>query len=252
MQNRYTGDIGDYGKYALLKTLAGSDLRLAVVWYLNPHEEGSADGKFTEYLSEAREGWYRPADPGVYDILKKIVRDDRRRVSSVREKRILPVETIFYEAPLDYAKFRPAKDRQRAREDWSKGAFNNTREAKLVFFDPDNGLEVKSHGPHTKLGAKYAFETEIQPFLDRDQSIVVYQHLNRSGRADDQTQKRIAKLGALAKRDEGWAISFHAFSTRTYLILASEKHSSLLRQRCDEFVRDPNKLRAFKLRAHAL
>jgi len=250
MQNRYTGDIGDYGKYSFLKTLAGSDLRLAVVWYLNPQEEGTADGKFTEYLSEAKEDWYRPADPGVYNILKKIVQDDRRRVSSVREERILPVDTIFYEAPLDYAQFRHAKDRQQARDRWSTGAFNDAREARIVFFDPDNGLGVKSHGPYTKLGAKYAFEAEIQPFLDRDQSIVVYQHLNRSGTTDDQMRKGIARLSTLAKRHEAWAISFHAFSVRIYLILASETDSAIIKEHCEKFVTDPDKQCVFKLRLY--
>jgi hypothetical protein len=252
MQNRYTGDIGDYGKYAFLKTLVGSGLRLAVVWYLNPHEEGSADGKFTEYLSKAKENLCRPADPCVYDGLKKIVANDRRQVSSVRKERILPADTIFYEAPLDYAKFRLAEDRQRAREEWSLGAFNDAREARLVFFDPDNGVEVRSHGPCTKVGAKYAFAAEIQPFLQRDQSIVVYQHLNRSGSADDQARKGIARLNTLAKGRQGWAISFHAFSVRIYLILPSEKHSAMLREHCQGFVSAPEKQRVFKLKTYAL
>jgi hypothetical protein len=251
MQYRYTGDIGDYGKYVLLKTLAGSDLRLGVVWYLNPYEEGSADGKFIEYLSEAEESWYRPADPRVFDALKRIVGGDGRRVSSVRSEMILPINTIFHESPLDYAKFRLGVDRRRAREEWSLSAFNNAIEAKVVFFDPDNGLEVKSRGPYTKLGAKYTYEAEIQPFLERDQSVVVYQHLNRSGSAEEQAQKGITRLSILTKRHEGWAIAFRAFSVRIYLILANEKDSAVLRERCKEFVRKP-KNRVFKLMPYGL
>jgi hypothetical protein len=241
MQNRYTGDIGDYGKYALLKILSGRDLRLAVVWYLNPHNQGNTDGKFTEYLTEAKEDLYRPADPSVYDVLKKIVRDNGRRVSSVREEGILPADAIFYEAPLDYAKFRPGDERRRAREEWSSGAFNNAREARLVFFDPDKGLEVKSQGPYTKLGAEYAFEAEIQPFLERDQSIVVYQHMNRSGSLDDQARKGIARLRTLAKGRKGWAISFHSYSVRIYLVLPSTRHALILQERIRKFEGGPCK-----------
>jgi hypothetical protein len=251
MQNRYTGDIGDYGKYALLKALAGSDLRLAVVWYLNPHDQGNTDGKFTEYLSEAKEDRYRPADPGVYDVLKNIVRDGRRRVSSVREAGIFPVGTIFYEAPLDYVNFRPGDDRRRAREGWSLGAFNVAREARLVFFDPDKGLEVKSHGPYTKLGAEYAFEAEIQPFLDRDQSIVVYQHMNRSGNLDDQARKGIVRLRALVKCRKGWAISFHSYSVRIYLVFPSTKHATILQERIRKFESGPCK-NVFRLKLYGL
>ena len=57
MQNQYVGDIGDFGKYGLLRHLTGmrSDaasgdaLSLGVVWYLFP-DGGNNDGKFTDYL----------------------------------------------------------------------------------------------------------------------------------------------------------------------------------------------------------
>lgn len=43
MQNRYVGDVGDFGKYHLLKALCRGDdgkaaLSLGVVWYLVPDE----------------------------------------------------------------------------------------------------------------------------------------------------------------------------------------------------------------------
>ena len=42
MQNRYVGDIGDFGKYGLLRAHFGRKyqipLRLGVVWYLFPDE----------------------------------------------------------------------------------------------------------------------------------------------------------------------------------------------------------------------
>lgn len=38
MQDRYVGDIGDFGKYGLLRALCAHDLSLGVVWYLVPDE----------------------------------------------------------------------------------------------------------------------------------------------------------------------------------------------------------------------
>jgi hypothetical protein len=251
MQNRYTGDIGDYGKYALLKKLAGSDLRLGVVWYLNPHEKNNTDGKFVEYLREAKEDKYRPIDPGIYDALKKMVQDDRRQVESVRECGIFPLDTIFYETPLDYANLRNGEDRRRARKAWSLDALNNTTDASLVFFDPDKGLEVKSVSPHTKTGAEYVFEAEIQPFLDRDQSIVVYQHMNRAGCVGDQVRKGISRLRKLANDREGWAISFHSYSVRIYFVLPSTKHGPILQERTRNFECGPCK-KVFGLKLYGL
>ena len=59
MQNRYVGDIGDFGKYGLLRSLCGvSEIlnshhspRLGVVWYLYPDESHDSDGKYTGYLA---------------------------------------------------------------------------------------------------------------------------------------------------------------------------------------------------------
>jgi len=231
MQNPYTGDIGDYGKYILLNALAGSDLRLAVVWYLNPYVDDSADGKFTEYLNESKEKRYRAASPSIYDGLRKIVRNGDRNVSFVREEGILPADAIFYEAPLDYLKFSLAVDRKRAREEWLLGALNETREGELVFFDPDNGLEVKSHAPHSKLGAKYIFENEIRAFWERNQSILVYQHLNRSGSVDEQARRGLERLRVITDGNECWAIGIHSYSVRMYFVVPIKNHASELRAR---------------------
>ena len=44
VQDRYVGDVGDFGKYGLLRALCGGDLTLGVVWYLYPDEEANNDG----------------------------------------------------------------------------------------------------------------------------------------------------------------------------------------------------------------
>ena len=38
MQNRYTGDIGDFGKLGLLRQLRQTGLSIGVNWYLTPDE----------------------------------------------------------------------------------------------------------------------------------------------------------------------------------------------------------------------
>ena len=45
MQNRYAGDVGDFGKYGLLRTLCREPplLSLGVVWYLVSDEQGDQD-----------------------------------------------------------------------------------------------------------------------------------------------------------------------------------------------------------------
>ena len=49
MQDNYVGDIGDYGKYGLLRNVTAAGLRLAVNWYrVIPTRPGKQeDGKYT-------------------------------------------------------------------------------------------------------------------------------------------------------------------------------------------------------------
>lgn len=41
MKNQYLTDLGDYGKYGLLRFLTGKGVRIGVNWYLTP-DDGSA------------------------------------------------------------------------------------------------------------------------------------------------------------------------------------------------------------------
>jgi hypothetical protein len=53
MQNRYVGDVGDFAKYALLRSISNGTpraLRLAVIWYLYPDEIHNSDGRHVSYL----------------------------------------------------------------------------------------------------------------------------------------------------------------------------------------------------------
>jgi len=211
----------------------------------------SADGKFIEYLNEAKENKYRCASPTIYDNLRKIVRSGDRRITFVREGGILPANTIFYEPPLDYLKFSAIKDRKRAREEWLSGALSATRDADLVFFDPDNGIEVKSHPPYSKLGAKYIFENEIRAFWERNISIVIYQHLNRSGSVDEQTRRGLARLRGMCGGTEGFAMSFRSHSVRMYFVVPIKNHASKFIKRARELESGPCK-KVFRLKSYCL
>ena len=44
MQNRYVGDIGDFGKLGLLRALSSKGLSIGVNWYLTTDESHNGDG----------------------------------------------------------------------------------------------------------------------------------------------------------------------------------------------------------------
>ena len=45
MQNRYTGDIGDYSKLGLLRALQSAGFSIGLNWYLTPDETHNKIGR---------------------------------------------------------------------------------------------------------------------------------------------------------------------------------------------------------------
>ncbi|MCR5214529.1 MAG: hypothetical protein K6E10_08925 [Eubacterium sp.] len=49
MKNQYVADVGDFGKYALLKYLEDSGIKLGINWYLI-EDDDTNDGQIVAYL----------------------------------------------------------------------------------------------------------------------------------------------------------------------------------------------------------
>lgn len=245
MQNRYVGDVGDFGKYGLLRSL-GAGLSLGVVWYLTPDEGHNADGKHVSYLepTAANLARYRGCDPELYDALAGIMRDEARSVGSVRERGVLPEGTTFYDEVLTYDGMpgigpRALAARLDRRRRWVDQALHATESCEFVFLDPDNGLEAGTRR-HERLGPKYAYVDELQPYVRRGKSLVVYHHLDRSAPALEQVEALLARLG---DRLEGsrplHALLYRRGTLRAFLVVPAPAHEVVLASRIDLFINSP-------------
>jgi hypothetical protein len=180
MQNRYVGDVGDFAKYGLLRTLTRETARrLGVVWYLVDDEKHNADGRHVGYL---RDPSFIRLDPVLHSTLERLVSTNRRSIRAVERAAILPPGTAFFRAAVSCqpAKLVPRQERARRRAAWLRRALAATANSEIVFFDPDNGLETASVQRHAPKSGKYVFWEELVPFWERGQSLVIYHHLNRT------------------------------------------------------------------------
>ena len=222
MQNRYTADIGDFGKCALLKALAGNDLRVGVVWYLTSDEENPEYGNLLGCLDRTTK--FRPIDAELFHALQKLVNEDDRRIAAIRERGILPPTTIFCEDELSFADV-PVTVRKEFRRHWIDRVVANTEEAAVVFLDPDIGLACKSARRYGKRGPKHVFPDEVLPYLKRDQSVVVYQHQTRKrGSFEDQVKDKLDFLESYFREknveaQRPCALTCHLGLPRAYLPL---------------------------------
>ena len=91
MKNQYVGDVGDFGKYAMLRVFAEAGVRIGVNWYLTEND-GSNDGKYTKYLED---GDLRPLCPEVFDVLKRIAFEPKKTVNRAAFLRMLFIMMNF-------------------------------------------------------------------------------------------------------------------------------------------------------------
>lgn len=209
MQDKYVGDIGDFGKYSLLNALS-EGRRLGVAWYKCPADINN-DGKHTGYLDNPRD--WRHHDPDVFDGLKTIVSAQKRLISEVENSRFFG-NHIFAseEIDLNASKYLTRVDQRRR---WFNRTCTQLETANIIFADPDNGiLKSESFKPGRMKHGKSISEREIQA-LSGNRPIVVYHHNSRfSGGHDAEIEFWQRRLGSGTS-----AIRFRYGTARTYFLL---------------------------------
>lgn len=246
MQNRYVGDVGDFGKYGLLRALCMPDggknpaLKLGVVWYLTSDETHNNDGRHIGYLEPTPKNLaaFRACDSSLYDALGIIVRGGNRNISAIRQSGILPEDTVFHEPILDLNRNRSrskSTSRVLEREEWVVGALQSTQNCDVVFVDPDNGIGSATQA-FSKLGSKFVLLTELVPYVDRGQTLVIYHHLSRQTTADVQIEEKLK----LIRRHFGGsanvvALWYHRGSSRVFFILT--KNLTIIRSLDEKLAR---------------
>jgi len=210
MQNQYTCDIGDFGKYGLLRALTRDGLGLGVNWYLAPDEAHKPDGRKISYLDRSARNLRQLAicDPALYDALERLVREGKRQVAAIAAAGILPRGTAFFDEII------PADDSRRA---WHARALKATAGRDIVFLDPDNGI---ASGAGATGSRKHAGLDEIADYARRGQIVIVYHHLCRQGAGREQMRQHRARLARLPGVGEVRAYWYHRGTARFYFVVA--------------------------------
>ena len=109
MQNRYAGDVGDFGKLGLLRILAQSGLKVGINWYLTEGEDHNNDGKHIAYLTNPM---YDACDPELCRKLGYMVYGNQRSVRAMEEMNLIPGCVYFSQVVPTNAKYRVAWHQQ--------------------------------------------------------------------------------------------------------------------------------------------
>lgn len=169
MKNQYVGDINDYKKYSLIEIISEVlNEKILIAWMLT-EDDGRNDGNKVDYLKNVRNE--RQSNPELFDKLKSIDKN-KRRIDEVQK--LLGDKYRFYSKLLN--------DNEEERTKYIEALLIEAKKAGLVFFDPDNGIEVKSVKCGNKNSSKYLYWNEIEQFAENGNDILIYQHFPRKER----------------------------------------------------------------------
>jgi hypothetical protein len=169
MKNQYFGDINDYKKYGLIRSLTQNGvISTAICWMLTPDDD-SKDGSKREYLNNPKK--HKTHDEKLYNTLVELSKKpDWPNINLFEDSEIMSNTRYFSEII-------PEQCCERKR--YFKRFFEIAEGVELVFFDPDTGIEKPSLESKSKEATKYLFwEEAAQAYLE-GHSLLIYQHFPR-------------------------------------------------------------------------
>jgi len=205
-----------------------------------PDEGHNLDGSHIRYLDAhtplARS--LQQCDPVLFTKLRELVSSKRRSVRWIEAADVLPASSITFADIVPRRLNDPAAAALSARDRWLRRAAAVTEPCNVVFFDPDNGLAPTRQSKTSKNAHKYIFLDELSPFTERDQTVVVYQHADRSADVVTQVNRKMALIAEQLGVDPLGAIRSRRGSCRLFLVVPSVSHRPQLEVSVQRFARD--------------
>lgn len=214
MKNQYVADIGDYGKYSLLRLFIDSGVSVGINWYLT-NDDGSSDGKFTKYLDN---DYLRGYDPALFDTLRSIARNSDKSVLDVQNSDILP--NAKYYTDLLEPEGSPS-ERKQQRKEWFDKSIEALSGAELLFMDPDNGL-LKCEDNARSDANKYILQCEAERYFNIGHDVVYYCHKGR--RTQEEWLVYKSRMGNILDHARTIILTFHKGTQRSFIFLIHEDH----------------------------
>lgn len=223
MKNQYFGDINDYRKYGLLRLLsAKARMKIGVCWMLT-EDDATSHGKFTGYLK--RPGRWEKYDCGLlWRLRESVLIKHMRNVAQMRSMGIVPAAKCheWY-----------VRDERSQRAGYFRRAFRKFKGVDLIFFDPDNGIEVQRPPRGAKGSSKFLYWEEVRQGTKSGKSLLIFQIFPPKPH-----QPFIAERLRDIKIHTG-APEVHTFKAPkvAFFLVVQRKHSKFLHGRIEEVKR---------------
>lgn len=239
MQDRYSADVGDFGKFHLLRyILLNTSYNLSQIWYMYPDESHNNDGLYINYFEKVK-----GMDKKLEEKFKEISQINRN-VKALENSNLLS-NTKYFDSLVNENN----KDDLDYRKSWLQKAEEFSKNSDFIAVDPDNGIATKliktdetkdisiqsfdSFNTKTKAG-KYIFADEIECLYNNTKCLIIYHHLNRTMAHNKQVELLKEKLED--KYKNVLAIKHKPYSPRVYFFVCSDETIyEFLKEKLKEF-----------------
>lgn len=226
MKDQYVADIGDYGKYSLLRAFKDAGVSVGINWYLT-EDDGTKDGKFRRYLDDNTRKSLKPYDPEVFDVLKQINKTERT-IKGLEKSELLK-GVCFYDERMIFEGDK--NNRRNKRVNWHREAVKKLEGCSLVFLDPDNGLREVRKDSHKE--EKYVLSDEIKAYYE-NQNVVFYCHKGR--RTEKQWEQYKLIMPKILPSARPIVLTYHKGTQRSYIFLIHPEDYKKYREIIDAFL----------------
>ena len=223
MQDRYTGDLGDFSKLGILRALKTAGLSIGINWYLTPDENHNGDGRHVKYLNQEE---FRACDEALWLELKNIVESNQRKACYLEKENIL--QACFYSERLDFTG-KTKTERESFRKAWHNKALTALAGNDIICVDPDNGLIVPSAGGRPKEN-KYVLYDELADYYAQQSSVIYYQHKARKPDDFYLHQHKELICSEAFPGAKGLALKFKTTSQRYYFFIMQPQHQETIQK----------------------
>jgi hypothetical protein len=231
MKIQYFGDRHDWRKYRLISRMIDAGFSVGLFWMLTPPDKRS-DGNHEIISSDTDR--LTEHEKQIYNFLQGFrggsssYGERKDAFEKFQNQNVLKVQSFFDQEMLVGGQGREAQ---------IENAIENFSSVDLVFFDPDNGVEVSSVPYKRSNSVKYLYLKEIRRFWDAGKSIVIYQHKSRVSLDKLIEQKRRILEIEIPNLTE---IKFVSLPNVIFIFLMNSKHDFLKAKEQIENMNLPN------------
>ena len=221
MQDNYVGDIGDYGKYGLLRVICAEKLSLSVNWYkvITKKIGRQDDGKYISYLSMPQK--YKDYDSTLFDSLFRIVHTEKdRRIEKIEQANLFSAKYFSDGISTD-------------RTTWHQKALCATAGTNTVFLDPDNGLETHNMFLKGSATEKHVKWSELKDYYERGQNVILYQHRPQMTKKETCIKDVLRFQKEYLKSDFIMLLEFPKYTNRFYFMFIHKEYQNRFEKICD-------------------